>query len=114
MCAVRFFPNGSAGGPDRLHPQHLKYMLQCSRGAVSPFVTTLAAFCSLVLGGGVPEALRPFAFGASLVALEKKSGGVRPIAVGCTLRRLVAKLAGNMVVEDMAGLLSPRQLGYGI
>ena len=62
----------------------------------------------------MPEAVQPFFFCASLVALEKKSGGVRPIAVGCTLRRLVAKLAGNMVVEDMAELLSPRQLGYGI
>ena len=112
--AVKSFPNGSAGGPDRLRPQHLKDMLQCSRGEGSPFVSTLAAFCSLVLGGGVPEAVRPFFFGASLVALEKKSGGVRPIAVGCTLRRLVGKLAGNMVMEDMARLLSPRQLGYGI
>ena len=109
--AVKSFPNGSAGGPDRLRPQHLKDMLQCSRGEGSPFVSTLAAFCSLVLGGGLPEAVRPFFFGASLVALEKKSGGVRPIAVGCTLRRLVGKLAGNMVMEDMARLLSPRQLG---
>ena len=102
MFAVRSFPNSSAGGPDRLRPQHLKDMLQCSRGEVSPFVATLAAFCSLLLGGCVPEAVRPFFFGASLVALEKKSGGVRPIAAGCTLRRLVAKLASNMVVEDMS------------
>ena len=34
-------------------------------------------------------------------------GGVRPIAVGCSLRRLVAKVAGFMVVEDMAALLAP-------
>ena len=47
------------------------------------------------------------------MALEK-SGGVRPIAVGCTLRRLVAKVAGFMVVEDMVALLAPRQLGYGV
>ena len=26
--AIRSFPNGSAGGPCRLHPQHLKDMLQ--------------------------------------------------------------------------------------
>ena len=38
--------------------------------------------------------VRPFFFGAFMVALEKKSGGVHPIAVGCTLRRLVAKVAG--------------------
>ena len=60
------------------------------------------------------DAVRPFFFGASLVALKKKSGGVRPITVGFTLHRLVAKIAGRMVVDDMAELLSPRQLGYGM
>ena len=58
--------------------------------------------------------MRPFFFGASLVALRKKAGGVRPIAVGCTLRRLVAKVASGMVRDLMAHLLSPRQLGYGV
>ena len=45
------------------------------------------------------------------MALEKPGGGVRPIAVGCTLRRLVAKIAGQLVVDEMAELLSPRHLG---
>lgn len=39
---------------------------------------------------------------------------MRPIAAGCTLRRLVAKIAGYLMVDEMAELLSPRQLGYGI
>ena len=43
----------------------------------------------------MPAQVRPLFFGASLVALEKKTGGVRPIAVGCSLRRLVAKIAGR-------------------
>ena len=68
-----------------MRPQHLKDILQCRRSEVSPFVTTLTAFYCHVLGGGVPEAVRPFFLGASLVELEKKSRGVRPIAVGCTL-----------------------------
>ena len=48
--------------------------------------------------------------------MEKKGGGggVRPIAVGYTLRRFVAKIAGIRVLEDMATLLAPCQLGYGI
>ena len=50
--------------------------------------------------------MRPFFFGASLVALKKKCGGVRPIAVGCTLRRLVAKIACKRVADDMAELLA--------
>ena len=46
--------------------------------------------------------------------MEKKGGGIRPIAIGCTLRRLAAKVAGNKVLNEMAALLSPCQLGYGV
>ena len=63
--------------------------------------------------GSTPVSICPFFFGANLFALQKKNGGVRPIAVGCTLRRLVAKVAGSLVVGEMAALLAPRQLGYG-
>ena len=38
---------------------------------------------------------------------------MRPIAVGCTLRRLAAKTAGSHIMEAMGALLAPRQLGYG-
>ena len=79
------FPCCSAGGPDCMRPQHLKDMLNHYKGESSPFMSSLAAFCSLVLEGHVPEEVCRL-FGASLTALDKKSGGVRPIAVGCTLR----------------------------
>ena len=68
----------------------------------------------MVLRGDVPDEVRPLFFGASLVALRKKTGGVRSIAVGCTLRRLVAKVASRMVRDEMEPLLSPKQLGYGV
>ncbi len=67
----------------------------------------------LVLHGNTLEKVSPFCFWPSFVALNKKSGGVRPIAVGCTLRRLVAKVACKLVAADMAQLLAPRPLGYG-
>ncbi len=67
-----------------------------------------------MLDGRTPEEGRPFFGGAPLVALQNKCGGVRPIAVGCTLRCLVAKVAGFSVVGDMAALLAPHQLGYGV
>ena len=115
MAAIRSFPKGSAGGPDRLKPQHLKDMVQGVEIAEdSPFLCALTEFCNLVLHGDVPDEVRPFFFGATLVALRKRSGGVRPIAVGCTLRRLIAKVASRMVRDEMAQLLSPRQLGYGV
>ena len=49
-----------------------------------------------------------------MIALKKKDGGIRPIAVGCTLHRLVAKIAANKVTNNMSSLLGPRQLGFGI
>lgn len=68
---------------------------------------------NFVISGEVLDAARPFFFGASLVALSKPEGGVRPIAVGCTLRRLVGKCASQSIREAMGDLLSPLQLGYG-
>lgn len=42
-----------------------------------------------------------------------KGGGIRPIAVGHTLRRLPAKCAGNQVIQSTSAYLAPWQLGYG-
>ena len=39
---------------------------------------------------------------------------MRPIAAGCTLRRLVAKCAGACGKEAMAALLAPHQLGFSV
>ena len=113
LAAIRSFPNGSAGGPDRLLPQHLKDLVQDDQDE-SLLLSALTEFCILVLQGDIPLEVRPVFFGASLVALRKESGGVRPIAVGCTLRRLCAKVASRMVRDEMADLLSPRQLGFGV
>ena len=74
--AIRSFPNGSAGRPDGLIPQHLKD-LTCpsSEGGVHALLSALAAFLSLVLSGGTPLSIRPYFFGANLLALEKKDRG---------------------------------------
>ena len=114
--ATRSFPNGSAGGPDGLRPQHLKDMIAPPddndyRNAVRH---AFSSFIELVLAGGTISSIRPYFFGANLTALQKKDGGVRPIAVGFTLRRLTAKVAGNKLMEEMGKLLAPRQLGYGV
>ena len=53
-------------------------------------------------------------FGATLLAIGKKDGGVRPIAVGFVWRRLAAKVAGRHITENCANIFSPRQLGVGI
>ena len=45
---------------------------------------------------------------------QKKTGDIRPIAVGCTLRCLAAKVIGSDLMEEMGELLAPWQLGYGV
>lgn len=112
--AILSFPTGSAGGPDGLRPQRLKDLLHAPSGSVPSFLSTLAAFVSLVTNGKTPAEIRPLFFGARLTAISKKGGGVHPIVVGCTLRRLVAKIASGIVLGDMSALLAPRQLGFGV
>ena len=112
--AIRSFPCGSAGGPDGLRPQHLKDMIGSEEEGGGPqLLRALTSFTNLMLEGKASPNACPYFFGASLIALEK-DGGVRPIAVSCTLRRLVAKCAGYRIMQDMAELLRPKQLGFGI
>jgi len=73
----------------------------------------LADFLSMVLSGGVPIPIRAVFFGAKLHALKKKHGGLRPIAVGLTLRRLASKIASHFAIERLLPILSSRQLGVG-
>ena len=115
--AIRSFPNGFAGGPDGIRPQYLKDLTGSSAGnGGKSLLTALSLFSSLVIQGKVPTSIHPFFFRANLIALEKKDGGIRPIAVGCTLHCFVAKIADNKVTNDMSSLhvLAPRQLGFGI
>ncbi len=55
--AIRSFPCGSAEGPDRLRPQHLKDVVQYSDedNLESPILNALVDFCSMVLHGDVPH-----------------------------------------------------------
>ena len=69
---------------------------------------------NLVLAGKTPEWARAFFFGASLFAFNKNDGGIRPIAVGLTLRRLAAKIACRAVSNQCADFLKPRQVGVGV
>ena len=74
----------------------------------------LGHFVELVLEGRTPLLWRTFFFGTNLTALQKKSGGIGPIAIGCTLRCLAAKVMGGELREEMRELLAPWQLGYRV
>lgn len=110
--AILSFPAGSSGGPDGLRPQHLRDMLQCTVTG-SEFLTSACAFTNLILSGGCPAAVAPIFFGGKLLALNKKGGGIRPIAVGFTFRRLVSKCANKFGTEKLKNYFHPHQLGVG-
>ena len=96
-----------------MRPQHLKDLLL---GAPDdhPLLLAITDLVNLQLEGLTPSSVRSTLFGASLLAISKKTGGVRPIAVGYVWRRLTAKVACCHVKEAGATLLAPRQLGFGI
>ena len=85
-----------------------------AEGPDSPLLDAITSFVNLILEGRVPLAVRPVLFGASLTALNKKGGGIRPIAVGYIWRRLTGKVACNVIKDKAVGLLAPRQLGFGV
>jgi hypothetical protein len=111
--AILSFPAGSAGGPDGVRPQHLIELIRCPV-AGAQLLTALTAFVNRLLKGQCPLSVRPVLFGASLIALEKKCGGIRPIAVGYTLRRVAAKCANYHATRKLAPMLQPLQVGVGI
>ena len=113
--AVRTFPCGSAGRISLWRPQFLK---DCIRGVESTddshFLNALTGVINIILSGRVPQAIRPIVYGANLIALTKKDGGVRPIAVGEVFRRVAAKCALYVIEKDVAAITYPSQLGSGV
>lgn len=112
LRALRSFPAGSSGGPDGLTPQHILDLLI---GATDhSFESVLVDWVNLMLAGSFGEEVNAIIFGGRLIALAKKDGGIRPITVGYTLRRLAAKCANNHVIGSRSQELQPQQLGAGV
>jgi hypothetical protein len=66
-----------------------------------------------MLEGKVPTDVVPYIYGAKLVALKKKDGGIRPIAVGSVFRRITSKLCVTAHKRKIAENLLPFQYGFG-
>jgi len=67
-----------------------------------------------MLTGAFDQEIYSIVFGGRLIALSKKDGGIRPICVGYTLRRLAAKCANSHVISRRSKALQPQQLGVGV
>ena len=108
------FPNGSSAGLDGILHQILKDLTAKSNGQTGlNFLKALTKFVNVILEGKVPFELRPYFFGAKLNALKKPDGGLRPISVGNTFRRVSAKRSGYHVFESRQARYAKRQVGVG-
>lgn len=65
-----------------------------------------------MLSGTILPEICPIIYGATLCGLTKKDGGIRPIAVGISFRRLAAKLACQSIGEETGNYLRPKQMGF--
>lgn len=113
--SIKSFANGSSAGCDSLRPQHLKDIISLSAGENGQkALISLTKLSNFLLAGNLNEGMCELLYGASLCALVKKDGGIRPIAIGSTIRRLVAKIACYSVKQEIMNYLLPRQVGFGV
>ena len=62
----------------------------------------------------LPADLRPFLFGARLIAAKKSHGGIRPIAVGVILRKLISPSLESIIVPQLPDFFFIPSHGVGV
>ena len=77
-------------------------------------LSAVTSFVNILLEGKCPAAVKPILFGGNLIALSKKTGGIRPITVSYTWRRIAAKCANAFASARLNTLFCPRQLGIAV
>ena len=106
---IESFPQGSAAGASGFRPQFLQDMLACPNAQIGKeALKTLTLLTSHLSSGKGPRSLAPYIAGAPLMALNKPGGGLRPIAIGETIRRLVSKCGcwlAEAIAQDLFGSL---------
>ena len=115
MRCAKKFPRGSAAGGSGFSPGHLLELLQApdadNRGGLQD---AIAAGAAVLAKGRGPERLARWLAGAPITALRKPDGGVRPIAVGETIRRLVSSLLMSRIATKARDMLDPAQIGVAV
>ena len=112
LKATRSFPPGSTGGPSGLRPSHIAEALKADDAG--ELAQALAIFATDFVNGRLPEQARGWFCGARMIGIPKKPSGVRPIAVGETLRRLSAKCLVEQAQSLAAEVLFPQQMGVDV
>ena len=115
LTAIQSMPRGSSAGLDGIRPLHLQQLTSKQTAeAGTRLLTALTALCRHVAAGHIHDSARNAFFGASLIAIKKKQGGLRPIAIGSAYRRLTGKLVATRLTNTLSHQLMPTQLGVGV
>ena len=113
--SIKSFKKGSAPGPSGMRAEHLKVAVEMgSPGRKEKTIESITNLVNNLLAGNMPKEVASYFCGANLFGAKKKDGGIRPIAVGEILRRLVSKAAMRVLSKKAEQLLSPLQLGIGV
>ena len=108
--------------PSGFRPSHLREVLMCGISEIeSTSLTVLTDFVNLSASGTLPIEIAQILLAASLIPFRKNfsrdasvAGGVRTIASGETLRRLVAKCVLKKVQEKFKVIVTPLQCGVAV
>ena len=112
---IEAFSNFSAAGSSKMYPEHLLHAVNCAASDQSKqAITSITKLVNLASRGQLLVPVAAVFCSASLTSLKKLKCGVRPIAVGEVLRRLVAKCIAKQTQTESAELFSSKQLGVGV
>ena len=96
--ALRSFAPDSSAGPSGMSARVIVDLIR-HRPSLVPL---LCSVTTLIMAGRIPAPAREWWFGARLVALRKKDGGIRPIACGEVLRRIAGKVLSHAAMAETA------------
>ena len=115
LAALQSFPRGSSPGASQLNSQHLLDAIGTTTPSAKHCLENLTCLINFLLSGRADPRIAPWLCGAPLTALLKKQGGIRPIAVGEVLRRLISRLCCSAVKADLPDTFLPYgQVGVGV
>ncbi|CAI5525445.1 unnamed protein product [Closterium sp. Naga37s-1] len=109
QAALQSAPRGTAAGPSGWFIEHLRDMFLSHQQHLPSLLHVFQNW----LQGDLPLAVRPFYTASNLVALQKPHGGVRPIAIGEVLPRLLSRCITLLFKQQMRETFLPH-LQFGV
>ncbi|CAI6006237.1 unnamed protein product [Closterium sp. NIES-64] len=110
-AALQSAPRGTAAGPSEWFIEYLRDTFLSQQQHLPSLLHVFQNW----LQGDLPPAVRPFYTASNLVALQKPHGGVRPIAIGEVLPRLLSRCITLLFKQQMRETFLPHlQFGVGV